>query len=64
MEKRTLLWLVGAVIAIIAAIILVKFVKTQGGAISSMPGSASNWFHQVGTPSSQNGADPVIIVQK
>lgn len=64
MEKRTLFWLVGAAIAIIAAIVLFKFAKTQGGAISSMPGSASNWFQQVGTPSSKNGADPVIILQK
>lgn len=64
MEKRTMLWLVGAIVIITAAVILLRFVKTNGDAISSMPGSASNWFQQFGTSHGKDVEEPVIIIQQ
>ena len=63
MEKRTLLWLAGAVIVVIVGIVLFRFVRANGDVVSRMPGSASNWFQQVSASSSQKGEEPVIVIE-
>lgn len=64
MERKTVGWFILAIIIVITGIILLRFVATNGDSISSMPGSASNWFQQVDASSSKGTDEPVIIIRK
>lgn len=66
MKSSTKWYIAGAIVIIVAAVVLFRFVKTQGDAISSMPGSASNWFQQTGRSGQEQtpGEQPMILPAK
>jgi hypothetical protein len=64
MKSCTKWYIAGAIVIIVTTVVLFRFVKTQGDAVGGMPGSAGNWFQQIGDPSLQGTDEPIVIIRK